>query len=226
MCRALAHDHGGRGSPAPAAPRADPARTVEPHLPGHARVRCGTRHSDHQPRVKATIENTTATRTPDNRLRRARVTRSGTCDSRCSGSVSTRLIHQSPDPRQKGECSHRGTRAVWGACAEADDVLPAFMGTPPLSPTPAPGAGVHPTEHTRVDRRIVRDCELPDDRCVELQTNLVPSSVEVPRFVTEPVEAHRYVWPTVRELTTSDIEQQRRLVGRSLLDLPMRRTAA
>jgi hypothetical protein len=111
MCRALAHDHGGRGSPAPAAPRADPARTVEPHPPGHARVRCGTRHSDHQPRVKATIENTTATRTPDNRLRRARVTRSGTCDSRCSGSVSTRLIHQSPDPRQKGECSHRGTRA-------------------------------------------------------------------------------------------------------------------
>jgi hypothetical protein len=52
MCRALAHDHGGRDTPAPAAPRADPARTVEPHLPGHARVRCGTRHSDHQPRVK------------------------------------------------------------------------------------------------------------------------------------------------------------------------------
>jgi hypothetical protein len=100
------------------------------------------------------------------------------------------------------------------------------MGTPPRSPTPAPGAGVHLTEHTRVDRRIVRDRELPDDRCVEPQTNLALSSIEAPRFVTEPVAAHRYVWPTVRELTTSDIEQQRRLVGRSLLDFPTRRTAA
>jgi hypothetical protein len=45
-------------------------------------------------------------------------------------------------------------------------------------------------------------------------------------FGTEAVEAHRYEWPTVRELTKSEIEQQRRLVGRSLLDLPVPPAAA